>query len=190
MSDNPTTQSILNQSSKDKFLLVLDVPPFLRDVVLDGEKVGVKPLQLTVYGAVVPAASVPNVANGFSGQTQHVTSMHRPDYTPLTVNFIIDNRFHNYYLMWKWFEGLNSPNTGAYNIYRNDVKSRCLYDYQADMTIFGLDEYNKKIISFKYLHAFPTGMGGVEFSYQDAQILNSNVTFQFDQLIVELLPGI
>lgn len=186
---NPTLQPILNQASKDKFLLILDIPPFLKDVIIAGERVGVKPLELTVYGAVVPSANVPNVVNGYSGQTQHITSMHRPDYSPLTVNFVIDNRFHNYYILWKWFEGLNEPQTGAFNVYTQTQRQRQLYEYQANMTIFGLDEYNKPVVSFKYLHAFPTGMGGVEYSYQDAQILNSNITFQFDQLLVELLPG-
>jgi len=186
---NPTQQSILNQASKDKFLLVLDVPPFLADIAIGTEKLGVKPLQLTVYGGVVPSASVPNIANGFSGQTQHITSMHRPDYSQLVINFVVDNRFHNYYTMWLWFNGMNNTFTGAYNINRNDVKKRGLYDYQANMTLFGLDEYNKPVVSFTYLHAFVVGMGGIEYNYQDSGILTSNVTFQFDQLDIQLLSG-
>lgn len=186
---NPTQQSILNQASKDKFLLVLDVPPFLKDMQVGDERPGVQPLQLTVYGSVVPSASVPNVANGFSGQIQHVTSMHRPEFSPLTVNFVVDNRYHNYYVLWKWFDGLNSAVSGAYNIYRDDRVSRKLYDYQANMTIYGMDEYNKKVISFTYLHAFPIGMGGFDYNYQDTGIITSNITFQFDQLLVDLIPG-
>ena len=188
--DNPTEQSILNQAGKDKFLLVLDVPPFLRELNVGGTIVGVKPLQLTVYGSVVPSASVPNVNNGFSGQVQQITSMHRPEFSPLTVNFVVDNRYHNYYIMWKWFDGLNNPLTGAFNVYKNDAKKRGLYDYQANMSIYGLDEYNVPVVKFTYLHAFVTAMGGIEYSYQDQGIINSNVTFQFDQFLMELVPGV
>ena len=191
--ENPIIQSILNQGGKDKFLVVLDVPPFLRDLKLGNEAAGVKPLQLTVYGSVVPAANIPNVANGYAGQVQHITSMHRPEFTPLTINFVIDNQYHNYYLMWKWFEGLNDPKTGIYtvNLQNGNVpaKTRGLYEYQANMTIYGLDEYNHKVISFNYLHVFVIGMGGIDYNYQDQGVLTSNVTFQFDQLVVSLLPG-
>lgn len=190
MSNNPVNQSILNQSSKDKFILVLDVPPFLNKVIIDDKPATIEPLQLTVYGGVVPAASVPNISQGYAGQTQHITSMHRPDYSPLTVNFIVDNRYHNYYIMWKWFNGLNEAIQGVYNIDGTQVKSRGLYDYQTNMTLYGLDEYNKKTVAFKYLHAFVTGMGGIEYNYQDSGIITSNVTFQFDQLNMELIAQI
>ena len=184
---NPTTQSILNQAGKDKFILVLDVPPFLKDLQIDGKPATVDPIELTVYGGVVPAASVPNVGQGFAGQTQHVTSMYRPDYTPLTVNFVVDNRYHNYWILWKWFDGLNSAETGTYSIKKTSVPQRKLYDYQANMTLIGLDEYNKPVVNFKYLHAFVIGMGGIDYSYQDNGIITSNVTFQFDQLTMELI---
>jgi hypothetical protein len=191
MNNNPDKQSILNQAQKDKFLMVLDVPPFLQKLKLGTEKedIGITSLQLTIFGSVVPAASVPNVANGYSGQIQHITSMARPEFSPLTLNFVVDNRYHNYYLLWKWFAGLNDPKRSIYTVEPNNPKMRGLYDYQTNMTIFGLDEYNKKVIEFKYLHVFPIGLGGIEYSYQDTGGLVSNVTFQFDQLLIELVGG-
>ena len=49
MNTNPEKQNILNQAQKDKFLMVLDVPPFLQKLKLGSEKedIGIKDVSLS-----------------------------------------------------------------------------------------------------------------------------------------------
>jgi hypothetical protein len=48
--------------------------------------------------------------------------------------------------------------------------------------VFGLDEYNKRVVEFKYTDAFPTALGGINYSYRDGDELESNFTLNYSQL--------
>ena len=59
--------------------------------------------------------------------------------------------------------------------------------YSADISLFGIDEFNKKIIEFKYIGAFPTKLDSIEFDYQTESEIESGVTFAFSRLIASLV---
>ena len=110
---NPTQQSVLNVPSKDKFLLVLNLPSILKQQAQTNSTISLEPLEIKVYGSVVPTIQVPSNEVRFGGQSHHVSSYSRPAYDPLNVNFVIDNGFKNYWLLWKWLALLNDP-LGSY----------------------------------------------------------------------------
>jgi len=110
----PTQQSVLNRTGKDKFLLVLNLPPVLRKQSLANDLINLEPLQISIYGSVVPSIQVPSTEVRFGGQSYNVTSYSRPNYPPLIVNFVIDNKFRNYWLLWKWLSILNDPRSSTY----------------------------------------------------------------------------
>jgi hypothetical protein len=112
---NPTTQSPLNVGLKDKFQLVLNLPYVLRKESVTNPKISLDPVQLTIFGTVVPSIQVPPQEVPFSGQVYNVTSYTRPNYAPLDVNFIVDNQFKNYWILWKWLTVLNNPAESMYN---------------------------------------------------------------------------
>jgi hypothetical protein len=62
-------------------------------------------------------------------------------------------------------------------------------DYQTDITVYGLDEYNNKVIQFKYTKAFPTSIDEIAFNEQNTgeMELQCGFTFLFSQMQVELL---
>ena len=62
-----------------------------------------------------------------------------------------------------------------------------LRDYSTDFSLYGLNEYNKKIVQFDYKTAFPTTLGEINYDYQDAAEISSSFTFSFSQLQVVLL---
>jgi len=111
---NPTENSSLNKASVDKFILVLNLPSVLRGKTFDGRAIKLDPLQISVYGSVVPSIAVPSVAAAYGGQTYNVTSYTRPNYNPLTVNYVVDNTFYNYWVLWKWLSVLNDPRKSFY----------------------------------------------------------------------------
>lgn len=190
----PTQQSVLNRSGKDKFILVLNLPQVLRKQSITDDLLTIDPLQISIFGTVVPPTQVPGNEVRFAGQSYNVSSYARPNYGPLPVNFIVDNKFHNYWVLWKWLSILNDPNTSYYTgtdpkleTWKDRLDTGILTEYQANFSIFSLNEYNQKLIEFKFKNAFITNLGGINYDYNDSEFIKSSAEFQFSQLDVELL---
>jgi hypothetical protein len=188
-------QSILNKNRKDKFLLVLNLPEILKEINKispsdrESKYINFDSLQYSVYGAVVPTITVSDVDTAFGGQVAKFTSYNRPAYSPITVNFTIDNGFNNWWVLWSWLNLLNNSKTGKYNsdeISQPDLV-RVTNSYQADITIYGLDEYNNKKIQFDYTNAFITGLGEIVYNYRESEQIESSFTFAFNQFTPKLL---
>ena len=86
----PTQQSVLNRPGKDKFILVLNLPQVLRKQSLADDLINIDPLQISIFGTIVPDVAVPSNEVRFGGQSYNVSSYTRPNYQPLTVNFVVE----------------------------------------------------------------------------------------------------
>ena len=178
---NPETQSSLNLSSKDKFILVLTLPQVLRDLKHQDSLLDVENLQMTVHGSVVPDTSVPSVEVRYGGQSTNFSSYSRPNYAPLNVNFMIDNEFKNYYILWKWLAVLNDPRESLYK--GSDKRTNQINtEYQTNFVIQAMDEYNTVSMEFHYYNAFITGLKGISYSYKDSELAETSAEFAFGQL--------
>jgi hypothetical protein len=190
----PTQQSVLNQSGRDKFILVLNLPKILKQQAINDKLINLDPLQINIYGTAVPPITIPSNEVRFGGQSYNVTSYSRPNYQPLSVKFIVDNRFRNYWVLWKWLTILNDPKESLYTgtkanleTYKDRIESGILTEYQTNFSVIGLNEYNEKSIEFSYYNGFITGLGGIEYNYREPSIVESTAEFQFSQLDVKLL---
>jgi hypothetical protein len=192
------TQSPFNKSRKDKFTMVLSLPGALlqkaskfnrgTDTILPDT------LQFSIYGNIVPEINVPAIETRYSGQTLTQSSHSRTPYEPNTVNFTVDNRFNNYWVIYTWLNLLNDAKEGGYDIdgitSKEPIGNNKLlsfgsnYDYKSDITIFGLDEYNKRVVEFKYIQAFPINLGGISYNYRDGGEIESQFTYSYSQLII------
>jgi len=269
--------SILNKQRKDKFTLVLDIPPAMKDIQVNDTRtnsvVSRDKLQFSVFSAPVPGVDIAAIPMNIYGQTYNVTSQTRTAYPPILINFTIDNRFDNYWVLWKWLEILNKPRESGMlehfavfqdgskkksaadlaraelsnilagfrnkpgnitrarnqsaltvsNIERKspkpnsivenipkfhnvslspinkdtpnikDIETQPIHmvndytDYQTTITIFGLDEYNKKIVRFDYFNSFITNLGEISFNYRVPDEAESGFQFVFNQMEVTLL---
>jgi hypothetical protein len=189
-----TQQSVLNRSGKDKFVLVVNLPHILKKQSLEDSYIDLKPLEMSIYGTVVPTIQVPPVEVRFGGQSYNVTSYSRPNYAPLNVNFVIDNKFRNYWILWKWLSVLNDPRKSGYNGTKDGLETNAdkfekgnLTEYQTNISVIGLNEYNQKTIEFIYYNAFIISLGGIDYNYRTPDILESTVEFQFSQFNVNIL---
>lgn len=189
-----TQQSILNKNRKDKFILVLNLPDVLKKInKLDpADRASVylnqDSLQYSVYGTVVPNIAVPAIDVGFANQSIPVTSYTRPAYAPVSVNFVVDNWFNNWWVLWKWIDLINGAYEGYYNAQNlSDPNSQFTNSYQTTISVFGLDEFNNKKIEYTYTNAFITGLEGITYNYQDSDQMSSSFTFSFGQLKSVLL---
>jgi hypothetical protein len=192
---NPTQQSVLNVLSKDRFLLVLNLPSILKEQFKTDDRFSIEPLEIKVFGSVIPTITVPSTSIEYGGQSYNVSTHIRPNHTPLQVEFFVDNAFRNYYIMWQWLNLLNDYNKSIYDGTRFDtvgsqaatLANGLVTEYQTKMSVFALNEYNLKVAEFIYYNAFITELGGFTYNYQDPTYLQSIATFQFSQFEVKLL---
>jgi hypothetical protein len=185
---NPTEQSVLNRPSTDKFLLVLNVPELIRHKIFDNKKLNIDPLQISVFGSVVPSIQVPAIQVPFGGQTYNVSSHTRPNYEPLNVKFVVDNTFYNYWYLWKWLSVLNTPRESNYAGSSGSLKgSDDMVEYQTNVSVFGLNEYNAPVVEFVYYYCFITSLGGINYNYRENSVMDSEFTLQYSQFDVKHL---
>lgn len=193
MDNTSSQQAILNKASEDKFLLVLNLPPILKSINTPkgraSNAINLDTLQFSVEGSIVPSIIVPDIDIPFAGQQAKVTSYSRESYPKNRIRFTVDNRFNNYWILWKWLDVLNDSKLSLYNQDNlPDTSSiRGLHNYQTNITIFALDEYNTKLVEFKYHKAFITGLGGIEYDYQKSGQIVSYFEYAYNQFYMDLL---
>jgi hypothetical protein len=187
-------QTTLNKSSKDKFLMVLSLPPLLKTINnknnTSNSEVDLDTLQSTVYGSITPDLSIPNTYLPYATQGINITSGKRDEFTPLSLNFKIDNRWFNYWVIYQWMMILNDDKTGDFNksgLSSPGNSSKALFDYSTTMTLYGLDEYENKIIKFDYIGVFPVFLRGVDWEHRSDEEIDCSVKFAFSQMIPTLL---
>ena len=186
---NTYQQSSLNKSRIDKFKLVFQVPNALKSIsegVRSNSSVIQDTMQFSIYGTVVPTITVPALEIRYAGSTLYNSSHNKAPYPPVTVNFTIDNEYSNYWVIYKWLDLLHSQVEGIFD--ESDIITNDNFkDYQTDMTIYGLDEFNNEKIRFTYTKSFPTDLGGINFNYRDSAEIESSFTFVYSQLHTTLL---
>jgi len=185
---NPEIQSVLNNAGQDKFLLVLSLPPALRAKKTEDPTFTVDHLQMSVYGAVVPPISVPPIVLPYAGQNLPVSSHVRAAYQPLTVNYIVDNAFKNYWILSRWLHLLNTERDSLYD--GSHPTTDTLPEYMTYMSVYGLNEYNQKAIEFKYINCFITDIGAIMYDYRNTEtFISSTATFSYSQIETNLIEA-
>ena len=193
MATNSMQQAMLNKSRADKFLLVFDVPPILKEFSKKFNQTNstIIPdsVQYSIFGTAVPEITVPAMENRYAGSTLYVSSHSKNPYPPVSVSFIVDNEYKNYWVIYQWLNLLHSEYEGRYN--EREINTNAgdptFKDYQTDLTIYGKDEFNNNRIKFTYTKAFPTTVEGVEYSYQNPDEITSGFTFVYSQLHTEVM---
>jgi hypothetical protein len=192
MSNTEIRQSYLNKARKDKFLLVFDIPPILKGIQSNytrkDDTIIPDSVQFSVFGTMVPGVTVKGVPVRYTGDTLYISSHNKDPYPPVNVKFVVDSGYNNYWVIYQWLNLLHDQKTGQYNASR--LKSECNFtDYQTDISLYGLDEYNNKVIEFRYTKCFPTSLDELSFDAKSTgeMELESGFTFLFSQMHISLL---
>lgn len=193
-------QSILNSTKVDKFVLVLDIPEVLKgavDPVLQ-DIIKADSLQFTTYGSPVPKVTIPAIALPYGGQTSYTSSFIREKTPSLNLKFQVDNGFQNYWLLWKWLNFFNDIDNSSSEVtkgngllFNKDISlTNPTYKYLTNFVLYGLDEYNNKIIAFRYKDVLIVSLGEINFTHQESSIITGSVEFVYNQLKIELLKNV
>lgn len=184
-------QSLLNKARVDKFILSLTLPNALREVNTKNDRNNTNviqdSLQFSVYGVEIPKVAVADVEGRYSGQTFHFTSHKRPAYDNVNVKFTIDNQFNNYWVIYKWINLLNNNQEGFFHAENIPIVELPYELYSTNITVFGLDEYDNRVIQFDFIGVIPVSLGGITYNYRDSSEIETEFDFSFSQLIAKLL---
>lgn len=193
MSDS-IEQSIYNKSRKDKFVFVLTLPKAMNDIARrttssrDSDIVLPRTLQFSVYGVVVPSVSVDSGEIRYSGQAVKFSAHSRPAYPNVNVNFTIDNRFNNYWVIWKWLDIMNDDKDAIFYADKTMAPTDSMFEqYQGTATLYSMDEYNKKTVQFDYLGVLPVSLGQIDYNYRTTEEIETTFEFSFSKLTPKLL---
>lgn len=200
MATNKANQSLLNKNRLDKFILSFQLPRALKKIDKNFDRksynVNEDAFQMSVYGAVVPELTVNAIQIPYAGSNLYNSSHAREPYPPVEVKFTIDNEFNNYWTIYKWLDLMHDDKTGLFDdddlverdqTPRDTLKPLKFTDYQTNMSLFGLDEFNNKRIEFTYTQAFPIMLGSVDYNYRETGQIESSVTFVYSQMQTKLL---
>lgn len=187
--ENPQLNSPLNLSSKDKFVLIMDLPYALRKLRGTDPAFDIDKIHLSIFGTVVPDIIVSETDARFQGQNLHLSTYARPSYPALDISFIVDNGYKNYFTLWKWLNFLNDATENFYGGKNNQTlqditETGDQFEYQTTINVYGLDEFNKPTIHFIYTKAFITKLGGIQYSYKESGNIESSASFHYSQLDV------
>jgi hypothetical protein len=193
-------QAPLNKNRQDKFILVLNLPEGIKNIVdnitRNTNRLDANSLEISIAGAVTPTISVPEKTIPYGAQTIKVSSHARPAYESLNIDFKIDNEFKNYWAIYKWLDIINDIKTGNFN--EDDIikyksaqelsnPSQQLPVYSSNLTVYGLDEYENRKIQWDYIGAFPTKLAEIKWNYATSEEISSSATFEFTRIEAKLI---
>lgn len=184
-------ESDLNTARSNKFIIVIDLPKCFKG--LDGKAIGpcsyfkTQKLQMAVYGKIVPELKIDSIDIPGWTHTLKASSKARPAYAPVTLNFIVDSKYENYYVIYKWMNIMNNNLAGGFDISNETRKTGKMGDYSTTFSLYLLDEYNKPVVRWDYLGAFPTSLGSLNLDKRNPKEIECEFSFEFSFINMELL---
>lgn len=186
--------SYVNKARKDKFIMVFDLPPVLKQIQAkrnrQNKTILPDSVQFSVFGVVTPGVTVKAIPARFAGSNLYVSSHSKDPYPPINMKFQVDSGYNNYWAIYSWLNLLHDQKTGQYNELGLEIDSN-FADYQTTLTLYALDEYDEKVLKIDYTKCFVTSIDELEYNEQEdgTMEITSGFTFVFSQLHMELLGG-
>jgi hypothetical protein len=184
-------QSMTNVSRKDRFRLIINIPHCIRSTANKPNDAchggNLEKLSINIWGNVLPEINVPKIEKPMGSQTLKFSSYSRTSYPAIMVNFTIDNKFDNYYVLYKWLDFMSDEEEGSFDAKRVSSAYGNTKDYTSTFTLQILDEYENIVAEFDYIHAFPTTLGNINYSSRDTGEIECSFTFEFNQLKMRLI---
>jgi hypothetical protein len=178
-------ESSLNRARDDSFLMVLDLPCFIKKLNLSAKessrKYPLDRLEMNVFKANIPTINAPSHPVPFGqGGTLKYPGSRIEEYTPIDIQYVIDARYRNYKLLHRWINKIPDNGDNEPSVPSNDV--------MATFALYALNEYKQPVVRFLFKDAFPTSLGGFDMATrnQGDDIIGS-VTFEYNFFEVKLI---
>ena len=133
---------------------------------------------------LLPAVS----ANAVETQTPLRAFYSVPDhlrYADFDLTFIIDENMENYREVYRWLQGIGTPdNLGQYKSLEASKEGLV-----SDITVLLLNSHKNPNIKFTFINTFPIGLTPVslDMTQQDVQYAEATITLRYDSFTIEKL---
>lgn len=169
-----------NTATKNKYALVMSNFPNLSPI--PDNLIDLTCFSSNVKSVNLPSKVIQNLYSQFKHERQpHPNPKGARDTNVFTVTWILDSKFMNYYLFSKWVDGT------LYNIPARDrgdnMNGPLLRDNCIDrLDVYALDNTGRMPTARVSFHrCFLTGVGDIELTFGDADIVTYTTTFEYEQ---------
>lgn len=127
----------------------------------------------------------PSVSIGDIAMPTHMGNHYEPgvglDFTPLTLDFIVDEDMKNYFSVFTWMRECAIPSAEPSAPYK--YANGAFFPF-SDVVLMVLDNNMNAKYSVSFANAFPTDLGSIQFSTDIDQPVPArcSVTFRFDYM--------
>lgn len=162
----------INKSSPENFELLFPVLPLL-DTLKESQS-----LSMNIFSSVLPTISLDTKeVNWMGGKAQYDSG--GMSYEPWYVNFLIDDDFNNWKILYNWINYINN---------NKDTYGRARSDYVVDATLNILNNMREPILTVNFKNVWPNMLGEVSMSYREGEmVLSSSVNFYYDRYEIETI---
>lgn len=152
MANKPT-----NYLQNSSFMMTI---PKFPNVQFYGQSISIPQISLNSASVGTPFVNIPLAGD-------------KPEFSPLTVNFIIDEKMNNYYEVFNWIKsiGFAESNTDYTNYANKNVYQQL---GEQDVSVFVMDGRNNLARTIVFYDAIPIGLSTIELTSQDT---STNYTY-------------
>ena len=106
------------------------------------------------------------------------------DFSPLSVQFLVDDQMSNYKALYSWITGLAFPDSNQQYTDFVNTDALSVSDYKkmvSDATLIILGNHNNPIQTVQFYDCWPESIGSLSFTsnVQDVQYLVGDVSFRY-----------
>jgi len=156
----------LNKSTPTNFSLVFPIIPTETKIS------DMKPLVLNIFGTIIPALTLDQTEQKWQGSRMQFHSG-IAIFDDWTISFIVDSKFENWILLYKWLTFINN---------NEDIPSKIVKDYMVDASLNITDNYGSRVLSIMFKNVWIQSLGEVTLSYRDGEnLIECSATFKIDR---------
>jgi hypothetical protein len=160
----------LNKSSPENFELLFPVLPNLGSLKESNS------LSMNVFSSVLPTITLDTREQNWMGGKANWDSG-GISYEPWYVNFLIDDNFDNWKILYNWINYINN---------NKDRYGRDRPDYVVDASLNILNNMRESIMTINFKNVWPSMLGEISMSYREGEVnLASSVNFMYDRYEIE-----
>lgn len=186
-----TPYSPVNKTIVDKFILLMNLPEPLKNLQKKynqfNDSVGInrETVALSITSANIPNVSIKAQAIKYGGGNLYVSTHTKTPYEPMEIKFKIDSGYRNYFTIYQWLNYTYNEEEGHFDSEHLESSDEVGIDsYATNISIVGLDEYDKPVIQWIFTKAFPTMLSKINLDYQKTSEIECTCTFVFSQLYI------
>jgi len=159
------TDYTLMPASSDKFQLTFGQLPISSNMI-DNKK-----LTLHLFDSILPSVSFGLGEENWLGHTINRV-YENLTFSPLTANFMVDENFDNWKLLFKWLSYINN---------NKDVHGKAKNEYSIDANLIVYNNFHSQILKIAYIDIFPHELDSITLSYREGEnYLTCACTFSYD----------